>query len=347
MLRENKIAIVGIQGLPAKYGGFETLAENLVKYRPNHTEIVVWCSKLEYRDRPKIYNGVELKYLPLRANGWQGILFDSVALFLSRNYGKILLLGVNGAAALTFNKIASRTVLNIGGLDFQRSKWSSLSKKVILLLNNYAIRRSSLLVADNEKIKSYLLSEHNKESILIGYGFSIADRPANANEVISGRYYLNIARIQEDNNCHVILDAFVRTSGCDLIMIGNFSHSSYGKRLKEKYKNVKNIRLMEAFYDRSQLKDILYNAKGYVHGHSAGGTNPILVDYMSQSRPIFAYRNGFNQYTLGSDKNSWNNAEELMTLLNVETSDFIDYRSRLSLLNWETVAEEYFRVLCR
>lgn len=46
-MKEKKIAIIGIVGVPANYGGFETLAENLVKYHDAaslHDPITVYCS---------------------------------------------------------------------------------------------------------------------------------------------------------------------------------------------------------------------------------------------------------------------------------------------------------------
>lgn len=42
-----KIAILGTVGVPACYGGFETLAENLVHYHARHAlqaKLTVWCS---------------------------------------------------------------------------------------------------------------------------------------------------------------------------------------------------------------------------------------------------------------------------------------------------------------
>lgn len=42
-----KIAIVGIQGLPNQYGGFETLSEYLVKYLGDKHNITVYCSGID------------------------------------------------------------------------------------------------------------------------------------------------------------------------------------------------------------------------------------------------------------------------------------------------------------
>ena len=46
-MKEKKIAIVGTVGLPANYGGFETLAEKLIKYHDASSlsdPITAYCS---------------------------------------------------------------------------------------------------------------------------------------------------------------------------------------------------------------------------------------------------------------------------------------------------------------
>ena len=74
-----KIAIIGTVGVPANYGGFETLAENLVKYHyveklPD--ELTVYCSSKSYKEKPSSYLSARLSYLPLSANGAQSIPYD-------------------------------------------------------------------------------------------------------------------------------------------------------------------------------------------------------------------------------------------------------------------------------
>ena len=44
---KKKVALIGTNGIPAKYGGFETLTEFLAKHLNNEFEISVYCSKLK------------------------------------------------------------------------------------------------------------------------------------------------------------------------------------------------------------------------------------------------------------------------------------------------------------
>lgn len=77
-----KIAIIGTVGIPASYGGFETLVENLTRYNSSGVEYNVFCSSFHYKSHQK-HNGARLIYIPLKANGWQSIAYDIISLAYS------------------------------------------------------------------------------------------------------------------------------------------------------------------------------------------------------------------------------------------------------------------------
>ena len=72
-------------GLPAKYGGFETLAHHLVNHLNEKHDLTVYCSSKYFArkgDRLKNYNGAQLVYVPLNANGYQSIIYDFISIIL-------------------------------------------------------------------------------------------------------------------------------------------------------------------------------------------------------------------------------------------------------------------------
>ena len=100
-----KVAIIGTNGLPAKYGGFETLANFLVEnLNKEHNELIVYCSKTSKEERLLKYNGAKLIYFPLKANGWQSMIYDFVtivhAFFTASD---LIILGFSGAFAFPLN----------------------------------------------------------------------------------------------------------------------------------------------------------------------------------------------------------------------------------------------------
>jgi hypothetical protein len=77
-----QLAIIGCAGVPARYGGFETLAHHLVRELRRDYRITVYCSGPMYRaeERRRRYRGARLLYLPFRANGVQSIVYDIVSI---------------------------------------------------------------------------------------------------------------------------------------------------------------------------------------------------------------------------------------------------------------------------
>ena len=81
-----KIAIVGTEGVPAEYGGFETLADNLAVYREQQNlqvDLTIFCSSFSKvkrsRDR---YKGARLEYIALSAHGISSVFYDVYSLSL-------------------------------------------------------------------------------------------------------------------------------------------------------------------------------------------------------------------------------------------------------------------------
>ena len=101
-----KIAVIGTVGIPAKYGGFETLVEYITKEIYQDFDITVYCSAKSYSEKLETYNNCKLHYINLEANGMQSILYDIRAIFHALKYADVLLiLGVSGCIILPFIKL--------------------------------------------------------------------------------------------------------------------------------------------------------------------------------------------------------------------------------------------------
>ena len=74
----------------------------------------------------------------------------------------------------------------------------------------------------------------------------------------------------------MILDAYIGASS-EIVFVSNWNGSEYGRKVKESYKSHKNIKLIGPYYERNSLQTLRSSARFYIHGHSAGGTNPTLV----------------------------------------------------------------------
>ncbi len=318
-----RLAIVGIRGIPNNYGGFETLAEYLVEYLSDDFDITVYCSSIDMESNLKTYKGANLIYIPVSSHGAYGIIYDSIALFKAvSKHDKVLFLGFGGGFAIPFlRKHRSKIILNIGGLDWKRNKWSQFARRLIKKAEKLLVKNCGQIVSDNIGIQNYIRKEYKRESTLITYGGdqakkqSLSDSWLRIYPFLEKEYAFTVTRIQPDNNIEMIMDAFGNQTKLPVVIVGNWQNSEYGKRIKLKYQNRKNLILLEAIYDRLELDVLRSNCTIYIHGHSAGGTNPSLVEAMYLGLPIFAFASGYNEYTTENKAIYFKDAEQLTALI--------------------------------
>ena len=176
------VAVVGIQGVPAQYGGFESLVENLIgDHKSEDIRYTVFCSGRDMKSRLAEYKGAELKYVPLRANGVQSIPYDMISfLRIPRKTDVILVLGVSGCLILPVFRLfcRKRMIINIDGLEHRRAKWGKLAKTFLKLSEKMAVRYADVIISDNKGIQDYVREEYGKESELIAYGELLPASPA-------------------------------------------------------------------------------------------------------------------------------------------------------------------------
>jgi hypothetical protein len=166
------ISIIGTAGIPARYGGFETLAENLVRNRKHETQYTVFCSTKMYRIKQKEYLGAKLKYINLNANGINSIWYDFISMILSLHSDVLLVLGVSGALFLPIVRLfyCGKIITNIDGIEWRRAKWNCFARFFLRISEKAAIKYSDHLIGDNQGIVDYIAHEYNKTAILIEYG---------------------------------------------------------------------------------------------------------------------------------------------------------------------------------
>jgi len=300
------IHIIGIVGVPGNYGGFETLADNLLNSAVLQRQgITVYCEGDVASAQKGVYKGARLRAVGWRANGWQSIFHDSVGLWwASMTGGIILVLGTSATfwlpvLRLLFKK--NRYIVNMAGLEWSRSKWGPIAKQ--LLRHNEAVAAiyAHEFIADNQGLIDYVLKTYGRKAQLIAYGGDqfiniLADHSVFQDYSLPTVYDFAMARAQIDNNLDLIIEAYIR-QGSHLVFVSNWDSNEYGRSVRERYKGISNLHLIGPVYDIAKVKALHSRVRLYVHGHSAGGTNPVLVEAMWAGLPTAAYHLNFNRYT--------------------------------------------------
>jgi glycosyltransferase involved in cell wall biosynthesis len=355
----NKVAIIGTVGIPAKYGGFESLVEYLTRYQEGGHEVIVYCSAKSYDVKLSEYNRAKLKYINLKANGVQSIPYDIISIFKSLSCSRtLLILGVSGCSVLPLVKLVSknRILVNIDGLEWERAKWGPLAKRFLKYSEKIAVKYADVVIADNKVIQDYLMKAYGIHSELISYGADHVTRQEKDDKFlknypfVQGKYAMKVCRVEPENNIHLILEAFSMLPEKNFVCIGNWINSDYGNYLKKKFGIYENIFLLDPIYDQKLLDQFRSNCSIYIHGHSAGGTNPSLVEAMYLGLPIFAFGVNYNRETTGYSALYFSNVQELISLLrNVSEEQLKIVANDLQLIaverySWSYISNKYYNL---
>lgn len=355
-----RVAVIGTVGVPACYGGFETLVEQLILNKNREDiEYTIYCSSPSYPKRINEFQGAKLRYIPLKANGIQSIPYDILSIIKAASTCDVMLiLGVSGCIFLPIFRIFSnkKIVINIDGLEHKRDKWKPWVKRFLKYSEKCAVRLGSTIISDNQGIADYVKEEYGRDTEMIPYGGDqavksvspeIVARTLRKYGVEAGQYAIALCRIEPENNVEMILEAFTRIPGTPLIFIGNWHINEFGRRMRSQYSEFKNIQMKDAVYDRDIINALRANCKIYLHGHSAGGTNPSLVEAMFFGKPIFAYDVGYNRHSTENSAIYFSSAENIRQLIASEQDDKMQScgekmkKIATRLYRWESITEQY------
>lgn len=360
---KTKVAIIGTVGLPAKYGGFETLTAHLVEELADIYDFTVYCSSKKYtkEERTESWKGAKLKYLPLDANGIQSIPYDTLSILHALFRSDVLLvLGVAGAWLLPFVKLFTRKkiIISIDGIEWKRDKWSLPAKLYLWWAEKLAVRFSHIDISDNESIQDYTSLRYKTISRVIEYG---ADHtrvnliPTSENiekyPFLSKEYAVKVCRIEPENNVHTIVKVFSELPDRTLVLVGNWKNSQYGIDIKQQYSDYENIHLLDPIYDQELIDLIRGNASVYIHGHSAGGTNPSLVEAMFLGLPIISNGVSYNRTTTEHQAFYFSNEEDLKNVLTeIKKEDLQNCAVQMKKIaerryTWKKIAKKYSQLI--
>lgn len=330
---KNKIAILGTNGLPGRYGGWDQLMEHLTQKLARKYDLIVYCSELKGNKKHKTHNGARLVYVSLKANGWQSVFYDVICSIHAIFYADTMLL-LGGAGTLMFpifRLFGKKIIYHPDGIEWERKKWSRWVQLYLKWLEKIGIRWSSTIISDNVEIRGYIKNVYGKSSVLIEYGgdhvssVSLSLDTKKLYNIEHGSYAFKVCRIEPENNLDLILESFSE-SAVKLIIVGNWENSSYGKNLRKKYLAFQNIFMLDPIYDQLKLDELRSNCGVYVHGHSVGGTNPSLVEAMCLGLSVLSFDVSFNRATTGHSAVYFKDVDELSELLNIFSMNNIFFK---------------------
>jgi len=299
--RKPRIAILGSRGIPATYGGFETIAQELgsglVK---KGFEVYVSCESKGFKIKPYgNYQGVRLVYFPI-INSLRSIseafVYDLLSvLWATLRVDVIYMLGYSSIPTLIFPKLLRKAVLvNVDGLEAARPKFSPLLRFFYRSFEKLVTKIADYIIVDSQTMGVYYRRNYGLAPIYIpnGGGCTRSIKPLDsialkAYGLEKGEFYLFIARLTPDNSIDLIIDAFKRTnSRKKLVIVGPLVENSFVKKLLAN--KDERIVFLGGIYEPRLQRTLRYNCFAYIHGHQMGGTSVSLVEAMSCGNIILA-----------------------------------------------------------
>src|ERR1700716_2880358 len=287
-----KIAIVGTRGIPARYGGVETLADQISKRLAEHGHTVtVYCRKSFTSPDDVFDRRIRRVILPSVPSMHFDTLFHTFLSILHVVFGDaevVLICNVANSPFAWMPRVAGKpTALNVDGLDRKRRKWNFLGQWFLHfceLLSTFTPKR---VVTDARAIQDYYWQRYGKKSEMIRYG---AEPPCTSNHFdsfgLSRRsYILYIARLEPENNPELVLRAYreLMTEWPLVVVGGNPYQPAYVRQLE----SVADPRVIftgpvygDAYWSLQK------NAGVFVFAGEIGGIHPALVEAMAAGNAI-------------------------------------------------------------
>lgn len=325
MMEEKKISILGIRGIPAKHGGFETFAEKLSLFLlAQGWQVTVYCQE-EGEDSiwESAWQGIKRIHVPVSHSGAAGtIIFDLQATYHAlSSSGLFLTLGYNTAIFNIMQRLKGQpNIINMDGIEWRRNKWSAIARAWFWLNERAGCRIGNHLIADHPAIKEHLASRVSTEKVtMIPYG---GDEVTNADlgklapyDVAPGNFSVIIARPEPENSFYEMVRAFSQTKrNHKLVVLGNFTPDSnaFHRRVIDAASD--EVIFPGAIYEASIVQALRFFSRFYLHGHRVGGTNPSLVEALGAGCAVIAHDNHFNRWVAGSEAAYFNDESSCAAL---------------------------------
>ena len=304
-----RLAILGSRGYPSTYSGFETLVRYLAPYlTASGHEVTVYGRPAESASkkisvlggvRRVTTTGLETKSMSTLSYGMTATVHA-----LRERYDAVLVLNVaNGFYLPLLNAAAGGTVVNVDGIEWQRRKWGLAARGTFYLGAMAVAHWAKQIVTDSTAIGQIWERKFGCDTRFIPYGAEViaglGDDKVRAQGLEPGSYVLTVARLVPENNVTLTLDA-LEAIGPDvpIVVVGDANYRWGLLNRLEGLAESRNCLWLGHISDQDLLWQLWSHCAVYVHGHSAGGTNPALLQALGCGAPTLALDTPFNREVL-------------------------------------------------
>lgn len=365
-----RIALCGTRGIPARYGGFETFAEQLApRLVEKGHDVIVYGRKHVITHTESHYKGVELRVLSAPQHKYLETPVHTIRSFfdLLRNRVDVVLLcnAANSPFIVIPRLFGMPVAINLDGVERKRGKWNIIGKTWYLFGEICSVLLSNKMIADAQVIRDYYRRNYGRDSEVIRYGsFHLDYQTAKAKTqgealdvseeetelfeelgVASGRYLLYVSRLEPENNALRVIQAYKRLpeqlKEFPLLIVGDAPYAAeYIASLHEAAEG-ENV-IFAGYRFEEAYRSLQTHALLYIQATEVGGTHPALVEAMGFANCVIANGTPENREVVARaarvyERNSVESLCSEMHALLSERSTLLGLRMRA----YERAREEY------
>ena len=360
-----RVALLGARGIPARYGGYETLFEELApRLVARGFEVTVYCRSHHTPRTLTEHKGVRLTVLPtIRTKHLDTPVHTllSAVHALGRRFDAALVVNAANAIFLPLLRLGGTPVaLHVDGIEKRRAKWGIVGRSVYAISERLTTVLPTVVVSDADVIREHYRARYGVESTLITYGVD-PRRPATTETLAElgiepGKYLLYVSRFEPENNPHRVVEAYRDVSGkVPLVMVGGAPYAA--DFIRALHRAADDRVLFPGPIYGAGYRELLSNALAYIHATEVGGTHPALVEAMGYGNCVVANSTPENREVL-ADTGLLFDAHEPRTLTDALTRVIADpslagergraaaARARVRF-DWEQIADRYVELFQR
>jgi glycosyltransferase involved in cell wall biosynthesis len=288
-----KIAVTGLRGVPATWGGIEHHCENLYAGMvARGYDITVYARNYYVPKEITTYKGMKIKRFPTLNYKYTDALlhtFISVVHILFKNPDIIHFHGI-GPCFFSWMPRLFRPKMKVfftcNGLDWQRKKWPWLASRLIYLGELSAIFFARYRIVVSKELKQYFQATHGIETFYIPNG--VTPVPPRSPELIkkwdlSARgYFLCISRIVPEKRIEDVIKAYLlKPRKYPLVIVGdNAASGQYMNGLRKLAENNSMI-IFTGYQFGPVLEELFSNARAFITASELEGLPLTLLEALS------------------------------------------------------------------
>ncbi|MGE4427770.1 MAG: glycosyltransferase [Solirubrobacteraceae bacterium] len=365
-----KIAILGTRGIPAAYSGFETAAEHLAgRLVQRGHEVSVYCRPHVVDSGLREHVGARLVHLPTIRNKY---LDTFVHTYLSAEHAvrrlkpDVALFFIAGNSPLTRVTRAAGipTVINVDGLDSDRSKWPATAKAYLRFAERNAPRWADVALTDSDAVAEVFAQRYQQRIGVIPYG--VEDPGYTTTEALDGlglqprEYVLFVGRLEPENNPHMLVDAFSRlpysvTRGKRLVVVGGAPYAD--EYIRGVHRGGDPRVLFPGYVFGRGYWELQKNSYLSVVPTEVGGTHPVILEALASGAAVLVNDHPPNLETIGGAGATFSGSEGAPALARALEALLTDPErvaalrtaavERAKAYSWDAVTDRYEELLLR